>query len=329
MSGPLSPQLQAMLQYMGVPTSAAPPDQAASDSAMSAPPSSLAFPPDPAPGPMSGMLGATSSAQAMAKAAQQYQQTMASLGSANLPPSSQAGLPTGMMGLPVTPSAPSLAQMQQMAKFALSGARPSPLPPDTPTASYQPNATYAMKNLAPETYPMASLDALAQAQAAATKAGVLSPGLAKYFLANQLVENRPKDFAMNSVPTVTPGQADPYAGWVDKMGLPPGYAEPHVGGITYKYGGDAPLTASLAAPTAPPELVDQAKYAAMFLAAKPGPTPEAQIRAWNGSGSGADNHLAKVQAMASALQTMPGNKSLMQTYQRMVSRYSNPQMASQ
>lgn len=190
------------------------------------------------------------------------------------------------------------------------------LSPGTPAVTYFPNQSYVARNLAPEQYPMKSLDALAQAHAAATKAGVLSPGLAKYFLANQLVENRPHDFAMNGPPMVMPGQRDPYAIWAPKLGLPdayqpgPGYAKAPDARV-YDVGDSR-------------SLADQAKLSAMFLAAKPGATPEAQIRAWNGAGPGANNHLAKVQAMQQALQVLPQNRDLVTTYQRLVDQYSKP-----
>lgn len=196
------------------------------------------------------------------------------------------------------------------------GMKAVPLPQGTPAATYFPNQSYVARNLAPEQYPMASLDALAQAHAAATKAGVLSPGLAKYFLANQLVENRPHDFAMNDPVSVTPGQRDPYAIWAPRLGLPEAYqsGSGHAdapNARVYDVGDSASLS-------------DRAKLSAMFLAAKPGATPEAQIRAWNGAGPGADNHLAKVQAMQQALQILPQNRDLVTTYQRLVDQYSKP-----
>lgn len=196
---------------------------------------------------------------------------------------------------------------------------------DLGTLSFEPNSTYAQRKLAPEVYPIGSLDALAQAEVAATKAGILSPGLAKYWLPNQLVENRPQDFAMNNPPTVMPGQRDLFAPMAAKLGLPA--AAPLMPSSDGKpvpvhylpgQGMDSLWSQDPAA------LVARAKAAAMFLAAKPGATPEMQIRAWNGAGPGAANHLAKVQQMAQALQTLPGNRALMQTYRELVQKYANP-----
>lgn len=312
MSGSVSPRfLQALqlMQSMGVPS---PPAQPSAGGMLASTRGSLMSPmlgqddTGPVPGGVPGSqgsstipeLGSLTPAQATASLASQ--------------PQYQTLRPGGMM-------------FQANAATVHPPSTAVPLAPGTEAVSFHPNASYASRNLAPEQYPMASLDALAQAEVAATKAGVLSPGLAKYWLPNQLVENRPQDFAMNNPPTVMPGQRDLFAPMAAKLGLPA--AAPLMPSSDGKpvpvhylpgQGMDSLWSQD---PTA---LVARAKAAAMFLAAKPGATPEMQIRAWNGAGPGAANHLAKVQQMAQALQTLPGNRAMMQTYRELVQKYANP-----
>jgi hypothetical protein len=70
---------------------------------------------------------------------------------------------------------------------------------------YYPSRRYIDQNLAPEKIPLQALQALAQAQRAATKGGVMSPYVAQRFLPNALTEGRFDDFGVNGLPlTPTP-----------------------------------------------------------------------------------------------------------------------------
>lgn len=309
MSGSVSPQFLQALQLMqggGVPASQ---PQPSAGGMLASPRGSLMSPmlgqddTGPVPGGVPGSQGSSATPD---------------LGS--LTPTQTAGTSTQPQYMALGPS---LATFSGAPGPAVS--RAAPLAPGTSAVSFHPNASYAARNLAPEQYPMTSLDALAQAEVAATKAGVLSPGLAKYWLPNQLVENRPQDFAMNNPPTVMPGQRDLFAPMAAKLGLPAAAPlMPSSDGkpvpVHYLPGQGVDSVWS----QDPAALVARAKVAAMFLAAKPGATPEMQVRAWNGAGPGAANHLAKVQQMAQALQTLPGNRALMQTYRELVQKYANP-----
>jgi hypothetical protein len=202
---------------------------------------------------------------------------------------------------------------------------PLPAPPAyKPPAihSYYPNNDYVKRGWAPERYPVEALDALAQAEARAVKTGVLPPQLAKYFMPNQLVENRPEDFGIVAPPSVEAGQPDPYADHARKMGIGLTTVQTPYGDIR-RYP-DYRIS-SFDDPTRVQSLPMQARMTAMFLAAKPGATAEDKIKAWNGAGPGADNHLMKVRAMNDALTAIPGNKPLLDAYRALVKKYSTEQ----
>lgn len=209
--------------------------------------------------------------------------------------------------------------------------------------SFYPNQDYIRKNLAPEQYFENDLAALAKAQREAVKSGVMTPEVAKYFLANVLTEGtkRSGNYGL-SFPYYSPSGADLYKEAAKKMGISPKVAGPE--GRPYDYR----IVPSSSTPgkfevkerrTVPPNAtfyeprntfdekghfnyVDKsysaedrlynAKLAAMILGSK-GKVPQEAITAWNGIGAGAENHWKKVQALQDAL-NLPQNAALMKKY---------------
>jgi len=204
--------------------------------------------------------------------------------------------------------------------------------------SFYPNQDYIKRNLAPEQYGEIDLKTLAQAQREAVKAGVLNPEVAKYFLPNVLTEGsaRSGNYGL-SFPYYSEKGGDPYANIAKKLGLEPKVSGPQGYRYMYKTGpkpeyktippnttyylpkktfteqGDFYYGQSMT----PDERLYNAKLAAMILSTK-GKTPEEAIKAWNGIGAGAENHLKKVQALNDALQNLPENKAIYKKYQELL-----------
>ena len=198
---------------------------------------------------------------------------------------------------------------------------------------YYPDYKYIDKNLAPENIPMKDLNALANAQRKAEKAGVLSPEVAKYFLANALVEGRfshkklPNDEVVgfadygvntNRFPAKEGRDIVAKMGIADKTVVPPGMDEQQ-----------AMISATTGRPDRKPkgnpddvymepqgDSVWNATLAASILGIKAAKaaTPEEAIMRWNGQGKGAENHLKKVQAVQDML-AHPRNAAVLKMYQ--------------
>ena len=204
--------------------------------------------------------------------------------------------------------------------------------------NFYPSQDYLKKNLAPEQYGEVDLKTLAQAQREAVKAGVLNPEVAKYFLPNVLTEGsaRSGNYGL-SFPYYSEKGGDPYANIAKKLGLKPEVSGPQ--GFRYMYKtGSKPEYKTIPPNTTyylpkktfteqgdfyygqsmtPDERLYNAKLAAMILSTK-GKTPEEAIKAWNGIGAGAENHLKKVQALNDALQNLPENKAIYKKYQELL-----------
>lgn len=213
--------------------------------------------------------------------------------------------------------------------------------------SFYPSQDYIKRNLAPEQYFENDLAALARAQREAVKSGVMTPEVAKYFLANILTEGtkRSGNYGL-SFPYYSQSGADPYKEAAKKMGITPEIAgsegrpyayrivpNPNVPGkFDVKEWRTVPPNAPFYEPRnafdakgnfnygdksySAEDRLYNAKLAAMILGSK-GKVPQEAITAWNGIGAGAENHWKKVQALQDALQ-LPQNASLLKRYNELL-----------
>lgn len=197
--------------------------------------------------------------------------------------------------------------------------------------SFYPNSKYVERKLAGEKIDEADLKALASAQAAAVKAGVMSPEIAKYFLANSLVEGRPGNYGI-TVGLEATGKANKYEKQAKLLGVEPSLAieytpkgkfgptqEEIMGRWFYDQQGDSFGTSD------PLHREHNAKLAALKLATLGG-SPDQVYKKWNGAGPGADNHWKKVQETQAALDSLQQNKSVRDLYNQylMASSESSP-----
>jgi len=220
--------------------------------------------------------------------------------------------------------------------------QPSEMLPKKPeTLPFYPQQRYFDEKLAPEQYPVGSLEALVRAQKLAESEGVIPKELGKYVLPNMISEGW-ANYGLKSPNydyPVSKGREERFK----KLGFNVQTDAPDVG-LTdiYRYPGDPKNGYVLDANLANPVTGDrnaQARYAMAFLAEKlasaKGDVDKA-IKKWNGKGkavetvtmmdgttkkvnANADNHLRKVKK-AYELLNHPKNEELVNYYNYLMSQ---------
>ena len=194
---------------------------------------------------------------------------------------------------------------------------------------FMPNMKYVRNNLAPEQFPREALRALAQAQVLGEENGAFSRAHGEYFLPNQLIENRPDDFAVNRIDRFSRGERNPFESLGLRFGLRP-TANNRWGEKIYpeQLGYDMQPMLEGAANFAQNSLIrdENAKKAALMYAIKSQKhTPKETVERWNGKGqvrvgnrvvADSKNHLAKVVDMREMMKR-PENAEMRDVWQHL------------
>jgi len=189
---------------------------------------------------------------------------------------------------------------------------------------FMPNMKYVQKNWAPERYSREALRALAEAQVLGEENGAFSRDHGEYFLPNQLVENRPNDFAVMGIDSFEKGKTNPFEPLGLRFGLRP---TPNKRGAA-KFGPEQlsyamqPMLKG-AANIEQNSLIsgENAKVAALMFAIKAQQqgtdklhSPAETVRRWNGNGT--KDHLDKVEAMREMMKR-PENTEIREVWQHL------------
>lgn len=202
---------------------------------------------------------------------------------------------------------------------------------------YYPSQKYVDKNLKGENVPLSDLVALATAQRKAEQVGVLSPEVARYMLANALVEGRfskASDKNMGSISgdfgvrdgNVFHGANANVKTVINALGIGEETKPPIIDDATRTMLNTAfpgkssavPVynkTDVVMKPSEKPEWNATLATAILGIKSRESTDAEDAIRRWNGSGKGAENHLKKVQEAHRMLQD-PKNAAVLQAYQK-------------